>query len=192
MEPEQFVEHVLRLAKPSEQVNAGSADDRLLYLLSETCTQQLRRRQSEMLATSRGKPVLLCYMSDGWGSNIVTRITSKVGELVLRNARFRHEFLLQIALMKVFGADGSVETAVLVDGAVSLRHGKRSEHGSASQLAANSWPSVGSRATTASSQPSTSSMACCASRSVGTFARGTGCTTASTGPWEVQSTCSAV
>jgi len=125
MEPEQFVEHVLRLAKPSEQVNAGSADDRLLYLLSETCTQQLRRRQSEMLATSRGKPVLLCYMSDGWGSNIVTRITSKVGELVLRNARFRHEFLLQIALMKVFGADGSVETAVLVDGAVSLRHGKR-------------------------------------------------------------------
>ena len=63
--------------------------------------------------------------SCSWRAHGGTKRSAKVGNMVLRNARFRHEFLLQLGFMKIGQVVSGMECVVVLEGAVPLRHGKR-------------------------------------------------------------------
>ena len=104
------------------------AEEDTVNRLAFVMTRCLRHKFEKLIPENRRQPALFTYMSDGWGSTVTSRFPAAVavGKHVIRNARFRHEFLLQLGLLKVRQSDGRIASAVVLDGAVSLRNGKRS------------------------------------------------------------------
>ena len=122
MTPEDFLSNIRRFATPS--VCIPNEEETTWCRHAFVVTSHLRRKMREILAAHPFAPVMFAYLSDGWGSTTTTRYTAKVSNRVFRNARFRHEYLLQLGLLKV-GSPGGILPAIVVDGAVSLKHGKR-------------------------------------------------------------------
>ena len=102
-----------------------------VYKCAHGLCSALRLRFNELLREAAHEPVLFVYVNDGWGSNVTTRHTCSGTETkVIRNARFRHEFLLQIGVLRLGSRPGRPAGALtfVLDGAVSLRSGKRAWH----------------------------------------------------------------
>lgn len=69
----------------------------------------------------RQMPLLACYQSDGWSSAVTTRHTVICDGRVFRNARLRHEFLLQVGYFKILDIHGKVLPFCLLGGPIALR-----------------------------------------------------------------------
>ena len=80
-----------RLGRPSTVING--ANEAQALVLAHTLTTHLRNKFESLIRAHPRRPILMTYMSDGWGSNVFTKkVTAVAGDIVIRNARFRHEF----------------------------------------------------------------------------------------------------
>ena len=71
-------------------------------------------------------PLAWFYMSDGWGAVVVSQHSARAGtDLCIRKGRFRHEFLLERALLKSYNGL-CVDTVMLMSGPRGMKHGRGS------------------------------------------------------------------
>jgi len=99
MDTNQFRELVRKFSQCGVSIERCYSDR--LLVLSYVLTRYLRRKATSALQQYRSCPVLCSYQSDGWSTTVWTRHVVKSGDRVLRNAKMRHEFLLQAGFFKV-------------------------------------------------------------------------------------------
>lgn len=86
-----------------------------------------RQRAQETSVANDGGPLLYVYLCDGWSAKVRGDIKKECGQhVVKRQGHFRHEFLLERALIKCRRADGHEELHMLFGPPRGLRLGKSS------------------------------------------------------------------
>lgn len=101
MEPSAFRELARRFAQAGLPIPPEEED--AVWALAYVMARHLRRKVHSSLRQATDLPVLACYQNDGWSTWVVTRHKTKSnGRMVWRNARTRHEFLLQAVWDNVY------------------------------------------------------------------------------------------
>ena len=124
-----FVELMHGFMGVSDRIRSTSDKREVMALASALCTYQAA--EVGRIVTSRARePLLLAYLSDGWSRLISDRLVRKgVNECssirVTRNARLRHEFLLQRAILRTCDSDGRDSFKIVCCPPIGLRHGCR-------------------------------------------------------------------
>jgi len=125
--PEAFRGLVERLSRPGAACTDG--DLQVILRLCVAVQAQLRSRTGGILATHRERPLLQCYMSDGWGARVSGFSTRAAdGHLLRQEGRYRHEFLLERGLLRAMQPSGQTELAMLLQAPRSLTAGKGAWH----------------------------------------------------------------
>lgn len=88
----------------------NSAEGLQALVLADAIKRFTRQRAERAIQSSATSPAVMTHMSDGWGAwcNTTSRGTPTQGThlVTTRTGKFRHEFLLQRALLRVHTADG--------------------------------------------------------------------------------------
>ena len=88
--------------------NCTEAELDEVYRLCCALSAVLEARTMQMLETDKDRCLMSCYMSDGWGKKVRTVSTAAAdGVKVVREGRFKHEFLLERSMLRGFSGTGA-------------------------------------------------------------------------------------
>ena len=96
--------------------------------IGEAASQAARELAFEAVVANKGRPVLMAYMCDGWSCRVSNDRTVQLGDhCIRRRGHFRHEFLLERAVLRFRDAGTNEEQVHMMFGPPrGLRLGKTS------------------------------------------------------------------
>ena len=96
-----------------------------VHRLGEAIQHVLSNRAFDIIDNHLRRPVMSCYMSDGWSVFTQSVKSTRVkGLLVKVSGRFKHEFLLERGIVRRKTSGGEDDVAVVLEPPRSLRYGK--------------------------------------------------------------------
>ena len=122
---EEFREWVRAMCRPSTMLgrNAGPRVQKLCKAIKE----EIRSQRAVLIAKAQSPdcPMMVTYMSDGWGCKVSTNTRLHVGsQAINREGKYRAEFLLEKSVMKTLSPCGRIFSSLCWDEPRSLSSGK--------------------------------------------------------------------
>lgn len=120
---------VRRLCTPSAMLGKHALGE--VLRLTTAIKQEAVARTSELLNKARGGtwPVLMTYMSDGWGCKVSSGQACHVGQhIIRREGRVRAEILLEKTMLKTLSPAGVVQSALRWEEPRGMGKGKTGWH----------------------------------------------------------------
>ena len=101
--------------------------EQAMSVACEAAKEVLSRSFDAILHRNQGSPLLTSKSCDGTPLNTVERSRLKLpsGRVIQTQGRAGHEFLVKLQWLRALHADGSHESAVLLQEATPLTHGKK-------------------------------------------------------------------
>jgi hypothetical protein len=97
---------VLALCTVSNDVNRTALNR--CWRIAQAMQQVCQEKATRALADVGSRPLLWCYIADGWSARIRDESVHKVGDhWVKRSGHFKHEFLLERGLLRYIDANGA-------------------------------------------------------------------------------------
>ena len=86
----------------------GPLEVRECEAIADAVTAWLKRHMETVVVEHVDRPILFCYMCDGWGSFVGRRTTRRQGEMVVQHyGRHREEYLLQRSVLRTLSPSAS-------------------------------------------------------------------------------------
>ena len=129
IDPAEFRRRVERYCVPGAVCGEWELDD--VYRLATAVGDVMRDRCSQLLEAGKQRAVLNVYMSDGWGKKIRTSVSAKLegtGVKLIREGRFKHEFLLERSLVRTYSRTAGHALGMEVGPPRGLEFGRASWH----------------------------------------------------------------
>ena len=124
MELPEFVGLIHSLAQPSLSLKDNLV--RTVHRVSSALTDFFRWQKQRFLNRYKDDPIMSCYMADGWSSRIESRVKRYVGSsIVYRGSEVKHEFLLQLEIMKTLQADNTCDMIINFSPPIGLGLGRK-------------------------------------------------------------------
>ena len=100
MEPDEFLDRLATLTVAKSVLSKGDVDDCFRYceVIQAACREKARR----VVRDNASRPLMFVYMCDGWSATVDARPVQRVDDehLVIRNGRYKHEFLLERGMVR--------------------------------------------------------------------------------------------
>ena len=123
--PSDLIEQVTHLSQRNLTLSPSELNEAYRFVVAlQTVSAHKAKR---IVDQSDIRPILSCYMSDGWSVFVQDDISRNIGETgitVRASGRFRHEFLIERQIVRQARPSGATDLAIVSPTIKSLRHGK--------------------------------------------------------------------
>lgn len=122
--PSELIERIEYLAQPNVTLDASEFND--AYKFGSVLLAMSTSKAKRIVDQSSQRPVMSCYMSDGWSVFVQEECVRHAGDGLRTRAsgRFRHEFLIERSIVRQNRPSGAIDLAIVSPVIKSLRHGK--------------------------------------------------------------------